>query len=129
MKGYIHNTKASKIQHASLLRLLGAYYYRLNKWQFAIQQYSESLTLLESILNPGDMDIIEVIIDLASCYMFHSPQRNHAQAETLLRRALELSEKDFPNLCNKGSAELARLLVAQGKMLEAESLLRKLLRI
>lgn len=125
---YTYSTNACKLQHANILKFLGAYYHHVCKWQVAIQQYSECLKLRESILDPGNELIVDVMIDLASCFIFVSSQDNFSRAETLINDALDLSRKEFPDLYYRSSTERARLLIAQGKMQQADEVLRQIFR-
>jgi tetratricopeptide (TPR) repeat protein len=126
---YNYTTGACKIHLANLLYKIGGYNFRLGRWRLAVQYGEECLKLRETICGPARKETIQTMTELAHGLIISGSRRNHDRAEKLLRRALVLSETDFPDLHTHSLRRLASLLLVQGKFTESEELFQQVLKI
>jgi tetratricopeptide (TPR) repeat protein len=112
-----------------MLSELAFYNSMVGQWTFANQYFEESLKLREAIRGPEHKETIYTMITLAQGLITVGSRENLDRAEKLLRRALVLSEKNFPDLHTFGLRRLAGLLSRQGKLTESEELYQQVLKL
>jgi len=126
---YNYTTETCKILLANMLYQVAIYNFMLGQWTLVVQYFEESLKLCETVRGLEHKQTIRAMIELANGLVLAGSRENLDRAEKLLRRALVLTEKDFPDLHTSSLGGLARLLAEQGKLIESEQLYQRVLEI
>jgi tetratricopeptide (TPR) repeat protein len=126
---YNYTTEICKLLLAKMLYELAFYNFLVDQWTLAVQYLEECLKLRETIRGPEHKETIETMIELAYGSIMASSPENHDRAEKLLRQAVVLSEKYFPDLYTFSLRRLARLLSERGKLTESEELFQQVIKI
>ena len=112
----------SPLARAAIQQTLGKMHQQLGRYAQARALFEKALATREKLLGPRDPETAAAMANLANA----AAQSGDAeQAETLLRRALAIQSElaDGADEAHELQAQLARLLVDQGRDAEAEPLL------
>jgi tetratricopeptide (TPR) repeat protein len=125
--GYTYSSESCIIQRTNVLMELGEYYYHLRQHSLATQCFRECLIIRESILGPEHEDTLYSMMRLGTSLYMGGLYKVNGESEILLRRVVELSIMEHPNLYVPALDSLGRILSHQEKFEEAEKIYKEMM--